>query len=640
MNEDPGGQPLTRGLRFIAIPLALCALFASSAHAQQPPTADGDAVYREKCATCHETGVPRAVNRDGLSRLPAADIRVALTTGKMSSQAASLSPEQRDAVVLFLAGSGASTAAGSAAQAACPAGGPSFAPNDRQPHWNGWGADPAQHRFQPAPMAQLTAAQVPKLKLKWAFAFEGQPRAFAQPTVMGGRVFVGSANKKVYSLSAATGCTYWTFEAEFPVRTAITVGANGKGWALYFADLHASAYALDAETGKLLWKTRVEEHPSAMSTGAPTLFNGALYVPTSSAEEVYGADAKYECCKFRGSVSALDASTGKVLWKSYAITSEPKAHRKNKQGTQLWGPAGAGVWSSPTIDVKQKRVYLTTGDDYIDPASDGSDSFIAFDATNGTRLWARQMTSGDTYNVACDLPGAYRLNCPENAGPDHDFSSSAILVDLPKGKRALIAGQKSGVVHAIDPDNSGAILWQQRLSAGGKSGGIQWGSATDGENVYVAVSDVAQKAAPPGSPGAQQTLFGIPMQLDPNVGGGLYALNVATGKTVWHTPHPGCNNKPGCSPAQSAAVTAIPRVVFSGGLDGHLRAYAAKDGRILWDVDTVQEYQTVNGVKGNGGSMDGPGPVVVGGTVFVNSGYLYIGSLPGNVLLAYSVDGK
>jgi polyvinyl alcohol dehydrogenase (cytochrome) len=250
------------------------------------------------------------------------------------------------------------------------------------------------------------------------------------------------------------------------------------------------------------------------------------------------------------------------------------------------------------------------------------------------------MTAGDTYNVACDLPGDFGLNCPKTAGPDHDFSSSAMLLDLPKGKRALIAGQKSGVVHAIDPDNEGAILWQQKLAQGGKSGGIQWGSATDGKNVYVAVSDVVMKASAPGTPGTRPTLFGIPMALDPNAGGGLYALDVATGKTVWHTPHPGCNNTPGCSPAQSAAVTVIPGVVFSGGLDGHLRAYSAKDGKILWDADTMQEFQTVNGVKGTGGSIDGPGPVVVGGTVFVNSGYLYVGTAPGNVLLAYSVDGK
>jgi polyvinyl alcohol dehydrogenase (cytochrome) len=630
-----------RKIRLVALLLAPYVFFAGSAQAQQAPARTaGATVYREKCATCHETGVPRAANQASLSLLSADNIRLALTTGKMSTQAASLTAEQRDAVVAFLASSASPASTAAADQGMCPAGAPAFSPKDKQPHWNGWGVETTQRRFQPAAMAQLSAAQVSRLKVKWAFGFPGANRVFGQPTVMGGRLFVGSSNSQVYSLSAATGCTYWSFKAEFPVRTAMTVAANGNGWAVYFSDIHATAYALDAESGRLLWKTRVEEHPSAMTTGAPTLFNGALYVPASSSEEVAGADARYECCKFRGSVSALDPATGKVLWKSYTIAAAPQPQSKNKQGTQLWGPAGAGVWSSPTADAKQKRIYVTSGDDYTDPTSDGSDAFIAFDATDGKRLWSRQMTAGDTYNVACDLPGDFKVNCPKNAGPDHDFSSSAMLVDLPKGKRALIAGQKSGVVHAIDPDDNGAILWQRELSKGGKSGGIQWGSATDGKNVYVAVSDLVQKPAGPGTPGAQQTLFGIPMTLDPNIGGGLYALNAATGETVWHTPHPGCNNKPGCSPAQSAAVTAIPGVVFSAGVDGHVRAYAAKDGKIVWDADTAQEFPTVNGVKARGGSIDGPGPVVVGGMVFVGSGYMYIGSMPGNVLLAYSVDGK
>jgi polyvinyl alcohol dehydrogenase (cytochrome) len=626
---------------FGAIQVAICGLVASAVHAERTSSVDGSALYNERCATCHEAGVPRAANRASLARISAENLRLAVTSGVMAQQAAGLSTEQREALVQFLATSvSASHVDTDITEARCPAGDRAFAPSLKQPHWSGWGADLAHRRFQPAAMAQLPAAEVPKLELKWAFGFEGAARAFAQPAVIGGRVFVGSANRKVYSLSAATGCTHWTFAAENPVRTAITIAPLAKGWVAYFSDLKATTYALDAESGELLWKTRVDDHDGAMTTGAPALSGNVLYVPASSTEEAVGAGPKYECCKFRGSVSALDASTGKVLWKSYTITDELKPTRKNVQGTQLFGPAGAGVWASPTVDTKHKRIYVTTGDDYTDPASDASDAFIAFDAMTGKRLWTRQMTAGDTYNIACDLPEPFKANCPQKAGPDHDFGSSAILVELSKGKRALIAGQKSGHVHAIDPDRDGAILWQQKLSAGGKSGGIQWGSAADAEHVYVAVSDVAQKPAQPGAPGGQPTFFGIPMVLDSEAGGGLYALKLATGETAWHTPHPGCNKKPGCSPAQSAAVTAIPGAVFSGGLDGHLRAYDAKTGAIIWDVDTVQEYQTVNGVKANGGALDGPGPVVVDGMVYVNSGYLYVGSMPGNVLLAYSVNGK
>jgi polyvinyl alcohol dehydrogenase (cytochrome) len=298
------------------------------------------------------------------------------------------------------------------------------------------------------------------------------------------------------------------------------------------------------------------------------------------------------------------------------------------------------VWSSPAVDLKRGVVYITTGDAYSDPAGSTSDAFMAFDIKTGKLLWTRQVTSGDAYNVACGLPEALRVNCPDAKGPDHDFGSSPMLVDLPNGRRALIAGQKSGVVHAVDPDRGGEILWQTRVGKGSALGGIQWGTAYDGRRVYVALSDVIPETAgtalappaPPTPPGQAAQ----PSQL----GGGLYALDPASGQIVWTTPHPGCDGRPGCSPAQSAAVTAIPGIVFSGGIDGHLRAYASDKGAIVWDVDTAQPYKTVNGVTGNGGSLDGPGPIVVGGMLFVNSGYAFVAGKPGNVLLAFSVDGK
>ena len=371
-------------------------------------------------------------------------------------------------------------------------------------------------------------------------------------------------------------------------------------------------------------------------TGAPTLADGTLYVATSSGEEVIGANPKYECCKFRGSLSALNAMTGEVRWKTFTIPEEPKPVRKNSQGVQLWGPSGAGVWSSPAVDLKGSRVYITTGDGYSDPAGDTSDAFMAFDLKTGKLLWTRQTTAGDAFTVACGQPEALRVNCPEAKGPDHDFGSSPILVDLPNGRRALIAGQKSGVVHAVDPDRGGEILWQTRVGKGSALGGVQWGSAYDGQRVYVALSDVIPETAGTAA-GPQATLGQAPTS---NAGGGLFALDPASGQIVWTTPHPGCRDRPGCSPAQSAAVTAIPGIVFSGGIDGHVRAYASGNGAIVWDVDTMQPYTTVNGVAGNGGSLDGPGPVVVDGMVFVNSGYGFVMGKPGNVLLAFSIDGR
>jgi polyvinyl alcohol dehydrogenase (cytochrome) len=622
-------------MRLATLFVLILASNATAASAQTPQ--DAEAIYKERCATCHEAGVARAPNREGLRRLTPEVIAAALATGSMRQQGQELTLAQIQLLARTL---GIPPATAIPSSGVCTSDeSTSLARSLDRPNWNGWGANLAQHRFQPAAMARLSANDVPRLTLKWAFGFQGVNRAFAQPTVVGGRVFVGSASTAVYSLNASTGCQYWVFKPDAPVRTAITIGPGSEQgkWLAYFGDQRANAYAVDALTGALVWKRSVESFPGATITGAPALADGTLYVATSSAEEVLGANPKYECCRFRGSISALNAATGDLRWQSYTIPEEAKPVRKNAQGVQLWGPSGAGVWSSPAVDLTRGVVYITTGDAYSDPAGSTSDAFMAFDIKTGENLWTRQVTSGDAFNVACGLPEALRVNCPEAKGPDHDFGSSPILVDLPNGRRALIAGQKSGVVHAVDPDRGGEILWQTRVGKGSALGGVQWGSAFDGQRVYVALSDVipdtaGTAAAPPSPPG---------QALQPNrLGGGLFALDPASGQIVWTTPHPGCGDRPGCSPAQSAAVTAIPDIVFSGGIDGHLRAYASGDGKIVWDVDTAQPYQTVNGVTSNGGSLDGPGPVVVYGMVFVNSGYGFVAGKPGNVLLAFSVDGR
>jgi polyvinyl alcohol dehydrogenase (cytochrome) len=598
----------------------------------------GGAVYQKHCAQCHDVGVARAPQPAAMKAMTPERVLAALTSGKMAEQGKALTTAEARAVSMFVTGKsfGAVEAAGPARQGLCADSAAAFDRPFSGAYWNGWGVDAANHRMQPAAMAGLSAEQVARLKLKWAFGFPGGVRAFAQPTIAGGRVFVGSDTGKIYSLDAATGCTYWMFQAGSPVRTAISIGPLGARWAAYFGDQGAQAYAVDAATGALLWKARVDDHPAAIITGAPALYDGRLYVPVSSYEEVTGAGTTYECCKFRGGVTVLDAATGKQIWKSYTISDAPRPVRKNKQGTQLWGPSGAAVWSSPTLDLKKRAVYVTTGDAYSDPPARTSDAFVAFDMDTGKMLWSRQMTAGDAFTVGCPSGP----NCPEANGPDFDFGSSPSLVDLPNGKRALVAGQKSGMVHAVDPDQQGEVLWQTRVGKGGSLGGVQWGSAADSQNVYVALSDFSSAMAWGPEPGANKTIFGAYFKADSKAGGGMFALNLATGERAWYTPPPGCREKVGCSPAQSAAVTVIPGAVFSGALDGHLRAYSTADGRIFWDVDTAIEYTTVNGVKAAGGSIDGPGPVVVGGMLYVNSGYGFLGGMPGNVLLAFSVDGR
>ena len=593
---------------------------------------DGAALYARLCASCHEsrTGDTRAPGRSAMMKMPAEEILRAIESGTMAPFASQRSTAEKRAIAQYVAGK--PLADKSAAQRALEntiCGENATSRFDRPlegPRWNGWGVDLANSRFQPAKMAGLTQAQVPRLKLKWAFGYPGAHSANGQATVAGGRVFIGGGVRKVYSIDAITGCTYWAIDTEASVRTAISIGplaATGK-YAAYFGDGRAYVYAVDAATGALLWKTRVEEHPAARITGAPVLYSGRLYVPVSSSEEGIGSSPGYQCCTFRGSVVALDALTGKQLWKTYTIPNQSLPTKKNTVGTQLWGPSGAAIWSAPTVDTKLNAIYVATGNSYSNPPAPTSDAILAFDLKSGAMLWKQQVTPNDSYIVACLRPD--KTNCPDDPGPDHDFGQSPILVTLPTGGRALVVGQKSGVVHALDPDQKGKILWQTRVGTGGALGGIMWGSAADSNSFYVANSDVR--------------FLGTGRGLNPTAGGGLFALDLATGRIRFKVPPMNCGDRKQCSPALAAAVTVIPGVVFSGGVSGFLRAYSTRDGRLLWEVDTAQEYETVNGEKARGGAMEGPGPTIVEGMLYVNSGYGSWGGAPGNVLLAFSVDGR
>ena len=359
---------------------------------------------------------------------------------------------------------------------------------------------------------------------------------------------------------------------------------------------------------------------------SPALHDGRLYVPVASGEEGSAAAPAYECCRFRGSIVALDAATGRQLWKTYMV-DEPQPAGRNAAGAQRWGPAGVPVWSTPLVDTRANALYVTTGNSYSDPVTPLSDAFVALDLQNGRVLWSKQMTPSDAYTAACRLPD--KTNCAASNGPDFDFGASPILVSLGDGRRAIVAGQKSGIVHALDPDDGGRILWQTRIGQGGTMGGVQWGSAADGTHVYVALSDI----------GRLMLAYSNSTDADPKKGGGMFALRLNDGRIVWSAPPPVCA-RPRCSPAQSAAVSAFAGVAFSGSVDGHMRAYSTADGRVMWEFDTIRTYETVNGVEGRGGSIDGPGPVIGGGMVFVNSGYPTAGGTPGNVLLAFSIDGR
>jgi len=395
-------------------------------------------------------------------------------------------------------------------------------------------------------------------------------------------------------------------------------------------------YALDAVDGRLLWKTKAVDHPSIV-TATPRVYDGVIYQPISSYEEALAARPDYQCCTFRGSVVALDAGTGKTIWQSFTIAQAPTPTRKNAAGAQQYGPSGAAVWSSPTIDPQRGALYVATGDNYSDPPTSTSDAVLAMDLKTGKLLWSQQLTAGDSYNNSCSTP--QRANCPSTAGPDADFGQPPILVNARGAKPELVIAQKTGMAYALDPDRQGEVLWRTQAGEGGKFGGSQWGSAADARNMYVAIS--GQKIRAVRDP---QSPRGFRFVLDPRDGGGLVAIDLTTGKIVWSVKPPAPPTCPAagtdCSPAQSAAVTAIPGVVFSGSVDGHLRAYAAGSGDVIWDTNTAHPFDAVNGGAARGGSIDAAGPAVVNGMVFANSGYGQWGGMPGNVLLTFSVNGE
>ena len=501
--------------------------------------------------------------------------------------------------------------------------------------WNGWSPGSGNARFQPGDAAGLSIDQIGRLKLKWAFGFDGDVTAFSQPTVLDGQVFVGSAGGMIHALRASSGCLQWVFQANGPVRMSILAVPLGRRHALLFGDQTGWFYSLEAETGKLLWKKKIEEHDATRLTGTPVAYGGNVFVPAASWEETRSLDSNYPCCTFRGSVTALRIRDGQQVWKSYLVP-EPKRTGQSKRGTPQFGPSGAGVWASPTLDVKRGVMYIATGDNYSSPATSLSDAIVALEIATGHVVWSKQTTAGDAYNSSC---GTDKQICPDEDGPDYDFGSSAILTQLPGGRDILLAGQKSGMVYALDPEKKGELMWEVRIATRGPnmgpSVGVQWGMSTDGQKVYAATSSSGR--TPPKDP--LDTRRNI---LDPQQGGGLTALRIADGSKAWYAPPIVCapGAPSGCSPAQSAAVTGIPGVVFSASMDGHLRGYNAEDGKVIWDFDTARQFQTVNGVKATGGSIDGPGPVVVNGMVFINSGYSRFGGIPGNVLLAFSPDGQ
>ncbi|MEO8483271.1 MAG: PQQ-binding-like beta-propeller repeat protein [Acidobacteriota bacterium] len=606
--------------------------------------------YFSNCASCHESATPehQAPRTAVLKQMTPEHIYDVLTTGTMRTNAANLSDVDKRLIAEWLAGRKIDTDHVGAAERmpnVCASHPPVRALT--APAWNGWGADYRNSRAQSAKSAGLSPGQVSRLELKWAFGFPGATALYSE-AVVAGRVYVSSNAGYVYSLDADTGCVHWAFHAQAGVRSSFVIGrpsASTGPLLAYFGDIHGTVYAVDASTGALIWKAQSDAHPLSRITGTPVLYENRLYVPVTSLEEPESGQAYYECCTFRGVIVALDAGTGRQIWKTYTIGEVPKPVGKNSLGKDLLAPAGAGVWVTPVLDTKRRALYFGTGNAFAGlPRT--ANAVMAVSIDNGKVLWSMQAQPFDTWHNGCvqNVPGrasgtgrggagaaggraagagrgappagaprrggpAYPPeNCPDPLGPDWDFSASSALATTTEGRDILIAPQKQGLVWALNPD-TGAVIWKQDVAreiAGGR-GETLFGGAIDHERAY----------------------FGL-------VSSGHLALDLKTGQEEWYTPlapPPGRENLRGVV----GAVSLIPGVLLSGARDGMLRAASSKTGQLLWQFDTAREFTTVNGVPARGGSVASGGPIVANGMVFAGSGYPgFQGGDSGNVLLAFA----
>ncbi len=586
----------------------------------------GEQLYLDHCASCHDQTRYKAPSRLFISMIGAKNILDAMNDGLMQEQSAAISPDGRRAIAEFLSGQNLDAMAEPRQPPACDAE-HGFDPAI-VPVANGRGFDPENTRFLPADRGGLTVADVPQLEVKWAFAYTNSYKARSQPAYGGGAIYFGSQDGTVRALDAKTGCLRWAFHAPAEVRTAIVISPwsaddENVDPTLYFGDLLGRAYAISARTGELRWKARVDDHRDATITAAPALAGDRLFVPVSSLEVVPAADPAYACCTFRGSVVALDAKTGERLWKTWTIDEKPVKVGSNRAGTPILAPSGAPVWDSPTLDLERNRLYVGTGENYSSPADGNSDALIAMDLDSGKKLWVSQQTSGDAWNTACLSQFTQDdANCPEENGPDYDFGAPPLLITLGDGSDVVIGGEKSGAVMAIDPD-SGKTLWKTQVGRGGVQGGVHFGMAAHGTTIYVPINDMAYPE--------DKTRYKFTMPPRP----GLYALNAADGKLLWSSPAADdCQDMKGCDPGISQAILAIPGAVIAGHMDGRLRIYDAKDGKVIWTLNTLRDFDTVSGEKARGGSFSGDGGIVADGMLYVNSGYGIYNHMPGNVLLA------
>ena len=598
-------------------------VFAINVYAQSD-NHPGKTVYENNCAACHShDGNERAPAFESLQKYRRTTVEYAINVGYMKLQAQHLSAEQRTQLLDWLsqgqedndAWLEAAMCRGSAANIAAQA----------PVKVSTWGLGPRNLRHVSAQASGLKTSDFSRLELAWAFALPQTPSMRSQPVIIGDTIFVVSSDSgRLYAVDTASGCLKWRYEAEYPLRSSLSVGyLHDDQPLLLMGDVVANVHAVSALTGKQVWRTDISFHQGHRITGATVVHDGKVFAPLSGVEINYAQDDNYSCCTLQGAVIALDLANGKKLWTGRTMPPATK-QGKNRAGAQSWGPSGAPIWTTPAIDAKRNVLYVGTGENNSLPVTGTSDAILAFDLDTGKRLWSFQATRKDAWNYAC-RNGA---NCDwkgEAIIVDHDFGGSVMITEDENGRELLVAGQKSGVVWALDPDRSGELVWSTKIGSGGFTGGIHWGTATDGKRVFVPINDRApSEQRPEGKPG-------------------LFALDLTTGEMLWeHDAQSDCSGdrrqrftdcetRLGYSPAPIV----VDGAVVQGAVDGILRVFDAATGEIIWQYDTLRDFTTVNGIPGNGGSIDSSPYVAANGTLFVVSGYARFGETPGNVLLAF-----
>ncbi len=573
----------------------------------------GRKIFDAYCRNCHkDSGIAQAPDATILSTMTPKSIVAALRAGKMRLQASALNDSEKTQVAEWIT--------------------QSLIVNEEMPKdaftqfklstgkndYSGWGGNLEGTGFRTLTQTGINTLNLSSLHFKWAFAFAGATVVRSKPAVVGDWLIVGGQFGELYALNKKTGKIGWKFAASAAIRGAIVIEEKGEKVTAYFADFSTNVYAINARNGKLIWDKRAGFDQQSSVTGSVAIYNGYVYVPISSIEVAMAANGNYSCCTSSGGVVALSSATGQEIWR-HRVLPTARVTGKKKNGGLFFGPSGAPVWCSPTVDAKRGLLYLGTGENYSMPSSGSSDAIQALDLKTGRLVWNFQSTKNDIYNLACP----YFNNCPWKPGPDLDFGMAPLLVKRPDGKDILVAGQKAGLVFALSP-STGKVIWKRRIGKGGALGGVHWGMAADAQHVYAANAD---------------NLAGLDLSdtsIKPSPG--LYALDLSTGNIAWKAGSPDCMDKSQCFDCNSAAPAVIPGIVFAGGLGGHIRAYSSKDGKLLWDFNTIQNYETTDGLKGKGGAIDGPAPVMSGGFLYVNSGYGMFGEAPGNVIICFSVE--